>query len=240
MENDNDTLESGGWLSGSAEAPSEKSEKQRESAKKAQSQLQKTQKDEKKAKSDNDDLFLILSKFIQNPLYEELIPSIALLLEKGVPSRFILVITALIYPEATLHVFVKIWKHEEIKKMKHIHRYETMIPFHEKDLDISIRDWISFWMVFSKEFLIQDSGSTILDMKLIDILSTKDRHIIRQTFWVFFQFFFREKNVDIPYNKADTYGEFIVWEFEKEIVRKLETSDVDLKNSQKVDPNMLF
>ncbi len=240
MEIDNDNLDSGGWLSGSAEAPSERSEKQRESAKKAQSQLQKTQKDEKKAKSDNDDLFLILSKFIQNPLYEGLIPSIVLLLEKWVPSRFILVITALVYPDSVLYILTKIWKHADIKHMIHVHKYDSMVLFHEKDLHISIRDWISFWMVFWRDFLLQESGSVILDMKLIDILSTKDRQFIRQAFSVFFQFFFHEKNVEIPYNKADTYAEFIVWEFEKEVLKKLETSDAELKTSQSVDPNMLF
>jgi hypothetical protein len=54
----------------------EVSEKQKESYKKAQAQIQKSQKDEKKAKSDNDDLFAILLRFIQNPYYEELIPMI--------------------------------------------------------------------------------------------------------------------------------------------------------------------
>lgn len=69
-------------LSGSSEAPSEKSEKQREASKKAQSQLQKTQKDEQKAKGDNDALFQILVRFIKSPYYEELIPVVSRLLEE--------------------------------------------------------------------------------------------------------------------------------------------------------------
>jgi hypothetical protein len=99
-----DDIESSG-LTGSAEAPSEKSEKQREASKKAQSQLQKTQKDEKKAKGDNDILFQILSHFIKNPYYEELVPSVTKLLEIGFPSRYILGLVALVYPDAALHLF---------------------------------------------------------------------------------------------------------------------------------------
>lgn len=240
MELDNDTLDSGNSLSGSGEAPSEKSEKQRESAKKAQSQLQKTQKDEKKAKSDNDDLFLILKKFIQNPLYEELVPGVVLLLEKGVTSRFILVITALLHPDSTLYILTKLGRHHEIQKMTHVYRYEQKEVFHEQNLHISIRDWISFWMMFSKEFLLQESASVILDVKLIDILSTIDRQKIRQVFWLFFHFFFEEKNVDIPYVKSETYAEFIIWEFEKEIRKKLLSSDIELKLSQTISVDSLF
>lgn len=75
MESDLD-LESGGGISGSAEVAREASEKQKESSKKAQAQLQKTQKDEKKAHQDNALLFQVLSRFLQNPYYESLVPSV--------------------------------------------------------------------------------------------------------------------------------------------------------------------
>lgn len=240
MELGNDTLEDGNSLSGISEVPTEKSEKQRESAKKAQSQLQKTQKDEKKARSDNNDLFFILTKFIQNPLYEELIPGVVLLLEKGVTSRFILTVTALLYPESALYILTKIGKHHEIQKMMNIYKYPEKTIFHEQNLDMSIRDWISFWMMFSKEFLLQESGSVILDVKLIDILSTIDRQKIRQVLWLFFHFFFEEKNVNIQHSKSETYAEFIISEFEKEIQKKLLIVDPNLKNSQSIDADMLF
>jgi hypothetical protein len=67
------SIESSG-LSGATEKGPEASEKTRESYKKAQAQLQRAKKDEKKAKQDNDDLFVILFHFIQNPYYEELVP----------------------------------------------------------------------------------------------------------------------------------------------------------------------
>lgn len=124
--------------------------------------------------------------------------------------------------------------------MMNIYRYPERISFHEQNLDTSIRDWISFWMMFSKEFLLQDSGSVILDVKLIDILSTWDRQKIRQVLWLFFHFFFEEKNVDIPHLKSETYSEFIISEFEKEIKKKLLSSDIDLKLSQNVQVDMLF
>jgi hypothetical protein len=82
----------------------EVSEKQKESYKKAQVQIQKSQKDERKAKSDNDDLFAILLRFIQNPYYEELIPMIIELLQISTPSRLILIYIAILYPEAALYI----------------------------------------------------------------------------------------------------------------------------------------
>ena len=84
----------------SPEAIREKSEKQKESYKKAQAQIQRAQKDEKKAKGDNDELFQILTRFIQNPYYESLVPRLTELLSIAFPSRPILGMLALIYPDA--------------------------------------------------------------------------------------------------------------------------------------------
>lgn len=98
------SLDSGNGPSSGSEKASEQSEKQKESSKRAQSQLQKTKKDEQKAKGDNTILFYILTRFIQNPLYDELIPTVTILLESTYPSRFILCIISLIFPEAAQHV----------------------------------------------------------------------------------------------------------------------------------------
>lgn len=46
--------------------------------------------------------------------------------------------------------------------------------------------------------------------------------------------------MDIPHSKSETYAEFIISEFEKEIQKKLVTVDPTLKNSQSVDADMLF
>jgi len=105
--------EQGGWT---AEKAREQSEKQRESYKKAQAQIQKTQKDEKKAKGDSNALFDILARFIQNPYYTELLPSVTELLALGIPARFVLILTAFLYPESSLYMLTALGK-----KMKFMH-----------------------------------------------------------------------------------------------------------------------
>ena len=107
---------------GSPEAISEKSEKQKESYKKAQAQIQKSQKDEKKAKWDNDELFHILSRFIQNPYYESLVPRLTELLTIALPSRPIIGMLALIYPEASHNVMNSIGQGERINLLKSLYR----------------------------------------------------------------------------------------------------------------------
>ncbi len=239
MESENFDLESSG-LSGSQEAPSEKSEKQKESSKKAQSQLQKTQKDEKKAKVDNDELFTILSKFIQNPFYEELIPLVNQLLEKSFPSRPILALVALIYPEATLYILDQIGKRDEIVRMTSLYRYQTLQIFEEKTLHESIRGWISFWMSFSSQFLVQESNSVVLGQKLLILLESDDRKIFTEALMRFFQFFLTTRNIEINESLARSYSVFIVSEFEKIITHWMEQADGDLRSSQDIDVKTLF
>ena len=118
-------------MNSSSEKSPEKSEKQRESYKKAQAQIQKSQKDEKKAKGDNTDLFHILERFIQNPYYEELIPLITTLLGKSVPSRYIVSLISLFYPEATIHLLRTIGRHDDINLLLSLHHEAVRIDFDE-------------------------------------------------------------------------------------------------------------
>ncbi len=46
--------------------------------------------------------------------------------------------------------------------------------------------------------------------------------------------------MNIQHSKSETYAEFIISEFEKEIQKKLLTVDPNLKNSQSIDADMLF
>lgn len=217
MESENFDIESTG-LSGSQEAPSEKSEKQKESSKKAQAKLQKTQKDEKKAKADNTELFIILSKFIQNPFYEELIPGVNKLLEKTFPSRPILVLVSLLYPEATLYILEQLGKRDEIVRMTSLYRYETLQIFEENTLHESIRGWISFWMSFSGQFLSQETNSVVLSQKFIHLLSSEeDRSLFIDVLTQFFQFFLTTRNIQLEYKRARSYSMFIMSEFEKTV-----------------------
>lgn len=224
----------------SSETPSEKSEKQKESSRKAQSQLQKTQKDEKKAKQDNDDLFLILSKFIKNPLYEELIPSVVLLLQNSYPSRFILITIALIYPEASHYLFLKLGKNIQTDIYTKIHHYDQVHEFHDDHLDTSIRDWVTLWMTSAQEFLSQNDSSVILHQKMLDLFSSPMRSIAEKSVSVFFSFFLHRSNVTIEPKKSETYALFIISEYEKVIRTFIDTADEELKKPSTINTNDFF
>ena len=224
----------------SREAPSEKSEKQKEVSRRAQVQLQKTQKDEKKAKGDNNDLFLLLARFIKNPLYEELIPSITLLLQHAYPSRFILTLIALVYPEAAHYLFEKMEKEISLEKYTHFYSYPERHMFHNDDIHPSLRDWVTLWMTSSQQFLVGASASAILIEKLDLLLSWTERSIAIQSISDIFQHFFSTKNVTLEKAKADTYSHFILAQLEQALSEYLKSSDPDLRASQWVDVNTLF
>lgn len=229
------------WVGSSSEAPSEKSERQKESAKKAQKELQKTQKDEQKAKWDNSALFHILSRFIQNPLYEELIPTVIGLLEHAYPSRYILATISLFYPEATEHILKQSGKSDHITKLIHLPRSEFQTPFDDTTLDHSIRDWISFWVDFSRQFLREKEGSTILSQKLAWLLSWKNtRTHADEAVARFFAFFLSLRNVTIKPNIAHTYAVFITDEYQKTLEKALEEADISLRWEPMIDVNSLF
>lgn len=229
--------ESSGWT----EAVKEKSEKQRETYKKAQSQLQKSQKDEKKAKADSDDLFAILLRFIQNPYYENLIPTVTELLQLGVPPRFIIGLTALVYPESALYVLTKIGKKEGIESLLSIHRYPEQIEFDEKNLHPSIRNWMSYWVQFSGIYLIKPDASEILGKKLSDILEKNEtRLVIESGIHQFLQFFFTSRNIVISSKVTDSYAQFIIREYRKTLEQFLQNSDADLTGNHEMNQIHLF
>jgi hypothetical protein len=233
-------LDSGevGW--NGQEATAEKSEKQKESSRKAQSQLQKTQKDEKKAKWDNDDLFLLLSRFIQNPLYEDLITPIVALLKGTYPSRFILIIISLVYPEAAHYIFEKIKKIVPPATYTQIHRYHELRVFHQEDIHASIRDWVTLWMTSTQEFLSDKEWSIVLEQKTLNLLQSDAKKIAQDGISIFFTFFLASKNVSIEQKKSQAYAEFILSEYEKVIRDALENADIDLRLDSTVDVKSLF
>ena len=139
------SLESGDGGITSQEAQGEKSEKQKESSRRAQVQLQKVQKDEKKAKADNEDLFHILSKFIQNPLYTNLVPDITVLLQNNFPSRYLLFLIALVYPEASYYLLEKTGQNQYKPYVLSLARYPEPTPFSDS-VHTPLRDWVTVWL----------------------------------------------------------------------------------------------
>ncbi len=234
------TLDSGELASNASEAPSEKSEKQKESSKKAQAQLQKTQKDEKKAKQDNDDLFILLSRFIQNPLYESLIPDVVLLLQNGYPSRFILTLMALVYPESAYMIFHKVEKNIDTTIYASLHHYKEQIVFSNDTLHPSLREWVTLWMSSSQLFLLQDESSVILQQKTLNLFETPLSHISHTAVSHFFSFFLASRNIIIEKKQADTYSDFILSEYQNTIKKFLQNADIDLKKAMTIEETDLF
>jgi hypothetical protein len=216
--------EQGGW---SAEKAREQSEKQRESYKKAQAQIQKTQKDEKKAKGDSDALFAILARFIQNPYYAELLPSVTELLALGLPARFVLILTAFLYPESSLYMLTALGKKEEIHTLLDIHKNHEFVVFEEKTLHPSLRKWISVWVQYGQIYLIQEESSAILLKKLANIFEEqKTMKILTETLAEFFVFFFRSRNIEMPKSVAISYTNFILSEYRNTIKKAVSARSI--------------
>jgi hypothetical protein len=227
-------------LSTWGEKTKEQGEKQRDAYKKAQAQLQKSQKDEKKAKWDNEDLFAILLRFIQNPYYETLIPLITDLLQASTPSRFIIGLTALVYPESALHILTKAQKKDTINLLLSLHRYETPENFNEHSLHPSIRAWMSAWVQFSADYLVGESASQVLHHKLRNMMHGEQKEKLHASLSGFIYFFFTSRNLQIHKNTTDSYADFIMSEYLKLLEKTLQTTDPDLLDTTTMDASKLF
>jgi hypothetical protein len=217
------SLESSDGITPGAEKTREQSEKQRESYKKAQVQIQKAQKDEKKARWDNDQLFLILERFIQNPYYEELIPLITWLLQKAVPSRYILTLIALFYPEATIHILTQIKKEEDITLLLSLHRYDGETEFDESTLHPTIRTWMSTWVHAGQLYITDTEMSRIMQQKLSKAI-TEDIYLT-EALALCLQFFFTSRHLKASSRIMTRYAEHIISEYQKALRKSLETGD---------------
>lgn len=223
------SLDSTGAPTWAPEAIREQSEKQKESYKKAQAQLQKTQRDESKAQKDNSVLFAILLRFIQNPYYSDLVPSVTELLSINIPSRYILSLTALVYPESALHILTAIGKKDSIQTLLSIHRHEEHVDFDEATIDPTIREWVSLWVSSIHAFILHEESSVVATSLLRKRLQETHDTMIR-IFSEFLLFFFQSRNVDMSKKMAKSYAEFLSKELNDMLDTALKTSDVDLAN----------
>lgn len=232
------SIDSGSELSTWWEKSPEKSEKQKESYKKAQAQIQRSQKDEKKAKWDNEHLFHILERFIQNPYYEELIPLVTELLHKTVPARYSLSMIALFYPEATIHLLTTIGKPKDIDLLLSIHRETEMTQFDESSLHPTIRTWMSSWVQSSQQYLVQDDMSIILRQKLLVLLESDS--FLRDALSDGICFFLQSRNIHTPKRIANSYADHINWEYTIAIQKSLMWDNEWLLVDISVDDHTLF
>jgi hypothetical protein len=232
------SLESSDGLTPGTEKTREQSEKQRESYKKAQAQIQKSQKDEKKAKWDNDQLFAILERFIQNPYYEELIPLVTTLLQKAVPSRYILTLIALFYPEATIHVLTAIGKHEDIELLLGLHRHEEGSQFDEATLHPSIRTWMSTWVHAGQLYITDEGMSRVIEHKLF--IALRDDPTLTEALATGLQFFFASRNLTTSGPIMMRYAEHITQEYKSALEKSLALGDQTMFEDANVSDQAFF
>lgn len=230
MENEFLGLDSNEGISSSSEQIKESQEKYQEQSKKAKSQLQKVQKDEKKAQWDDKELFEILKKFIDNEYYKPLISDITFLLIHSIPSRAILAMISLFYPEATYYTSSTVWKEKEFSAMKDIIKNEDLQDFDESSLDPSIRNWITIWVGIMDSFLTHSTTSTIMVAKFVKQLKKTYPKEIQRVLADFLIFFFQSRNIKIQYETATNYSNFIMQNLLKNLVEFL---------SQNGDENIL-
>ena len=234
------SLESGGWGITSSETASEQSEKQKESSRRAQAQLQKVQKDEKKAKADNEDLFRILSRFIQNPLYTELITDVTILLQNNFPSRFLLFLIALVYPEGAYYLLDKTGQWNYKHSILSLHRYELPTPFSD-GIHTSLRDWITLWLTAWEQFITHPEASVVLVKKFSELISIPPTdEIARNSLARIFLFFFNEKNIILSSEKSLSYSAFILSQLKTSLESSLLHMDSDLKEVKQIEERDLF
>lgn len=186
------------------------SEQYQEKAKKVQIQLKKIQKDEKQAKWDNQKLFLILSRFIADPYYENFISDISSLLAISFPSRGVIAFISLFYPDATFYVSDILGKKEKIKLLLALPRLEAEIPFDEKNIPTEIRTWMSEWIVLMDEFLLHESASILMNKKILEMISGEHFSLIERIVSKILIFFFKGRNIVLDEQKSREYSRFIL------------------------------
>ena len=125
-------------------------------------------------------------------------------------------------------------------KITTLHRYETPIEFHERDIDASLRDWISLWINAVEKYLTFADTSVIISQKLSNLLQGKSSEIAILASERFFRFFFTSRNVLLPEKQAYQYARFITDLILNAVEKSLEGADEDLKKHQTIEEKDLF
>lgn len=214
-----------------------------EQARRAQSQLKKIQKDEKHSQNDNHKLFLILSRFIEDPYYESLIEDVSLLLASDFPSRGIISFIALFYPGATLFLSEILGKKQKINLLLELPRYPQKTEFNEDFIDIKIRNWISEWIQLMHEFLLHESASVLMNKKILTSLEWENASLTQKVLADFLIFFFDGRNIMFPPEVAQKYAQFIKINIVKKLQKYLaiqQESIQELISDSKISTDNLF
>ncbi|MFZ2255717.1 MAG: hypothetical protein WAW59_02785 [Patescibacteria group bacterium] len=183
-------------------------------------------------------MFLILERFIQNPYYEELIPLITSLLGNAVPSRYIVSLIALFYPEATIHLLTAIGKHDDIQILLSLHHGDKTEEFDEATLHPSIRTWMSTWVHSSQIYITHPEMSIIMQKKLLTLLSNEPSMIDALTEGLYF--FFTSRNLHVEKRTMKRYAEHITSEYIVALEHSLALGDAELFDTATIENHVFF
>ncbi len=207
-------IESGEDWWTSAEASTEVSEKFKDSVKKASKKRKKTQKDEKKAKKYDFMLANFLVQLILKKKYDDLLSYLFSCLDKWYWTNFLLWILSLVY----LPISDEIRKNTQKEYI--IFNYKISdgrIEFSDEKIDSELKNRINSWIEDIESVLFIESSSIITE-KIKKLL--KDDESIKIFTWKVFKFFFNEINIEVPEEKSNSYGSFIIWELTKSLKNK--------------------
>lgn len=200
-----------------------------EKAKKAQIQLKKIQKDEKMAKWDNDKLFLILQRFLSDSYYESLIAEIVYFMQVGVPSREIIALLSLFYPDATFYVADSLGKKDKLNLLLSLPRSETIQFFDEKNIHPAISWWMREWIVLMESFVISPDSSILMMKKFSELISGQELANIEKNFTTFIIFFFQTRNIKIDDATARNYARFILKNLRDNLFKYLQSQSENIQ-----------
>lgn len=226
-----DDLDSG-EVSAQARETSEQQKEKKDSYKKWLAWIKRTQKDEKKAQKDNDFLFKIVSKILENEKYDILLPFIVELLEIWTPSNFILWGLSLVY-EPTVEIIRNNYSWKEWllptneannKLIFDYQKTSELIEFNEETLDKILRNRINEWIEDIYR-VVSNDPSTIISHRFLLLTSEKEKIKFINFLSALLTFFFYDLNIVIQKNTAFNYSEFILWEIRKK-VDKLELEEI--------------
>lgn len=215
------------------------SEQASERSKQAQAQLKRIQKDEKQARYDSDSLFLILTRFINDAYYEKMVDSVSTMLSMDIPSRGILSIISLYYPDATYYIGSKLGRDTIINSLIELPKLSEPQEFNEKGNNPQILQWIHEWIQFSTDFLIENEASTLMMKKFLSLLQSDEHTKITQEIVRHIQFFFSSRNIILSEDRATEMARFIQQKYTVALASRLHTShnellsisDADLSNN---------
>ena len=194
---------------------SEISEKYKEAAKKAWAGIKRTQKDEKKAKKYDFLLAKFLVEMILKKKYDNLLDELFSCLDAGYGTNFLLGILSLIYLPIS-HEIRRFSGQEEISFSYKV-SWEA-INFNDHDLPKDIRERVNAW-IEDMESVVWFEVSSIITKRTLWLILYDEK--IRVFTSQVFSFFFTELNISITETKARSYSEFILWELEKSLKKKM-------------------